>query len=95
MYNRSIRRIFIMAEIKPEKTPLARLVLFMICLAALGSIVAGAHYYTIDLPQQAAVVAPANSPSDNCQDCYDRCARDYPNSGGCKYNCLIYVCGKT
>ena len=77
------------------QSPLARLVLFMTCLAIAGSILAGAHYYTIDLPQQTSVVAPANSPSDNCQDCYDRCAREFPNSDGCKYNCLIDVCGKT
>jgi hypothetical protein len=77
-----------------EKTPLARLMFFMICLAVAGSILAGAHYYAIDLPQQNAVVAPVNSPSDNCQDCYDWCAREHPNSGGCKYNCLIYVCEK-
>jgi len=79
-------RTFIPAMIKPEsiedeslsesqKSPLARLVFFMVCSAIAGSILAGAHYYTIDLPQQTAVVAPANSPSDNCQECYDWCAR--------------------
>ena len=44
-----------------ERTSLARLVLFMVCLAAAGSFVAGAHYYTIDLPQQNAVQAPTNA----------------------------------
>lgn len=83
-----------MADTQSGKTSLARLVLFIICLAVAGSILAGAHYYAIDLPQQNAVVAPANSPSDNCQDCYDGCAREHPNSIGCKYNCLINVCGK-
>jgi len=41
-----------MTETKPERTPLARFVLFMVCLSIAGTIVAGAHYYTIDLPQQ-------------------------------------------
>jgi len=34
------------------QSPLARLVLFMVCLAIAGSCIAGAHYYTVDLPQQ-------------------------------------------
>ena len=77
-----------------ERSPLYCLVLFMTCLAIAGSILAGIHYYTIDQPQQKIVVPPANNPSDNCQDCYDWCTREHPNSGGCKYNCLIYVCNK-
>ena len=77
-----------------QKSPLTRLVLFMVCLSIAGSIVAGAHYFAVDLPQQKAVQAPSNSPSDNCQECYDRCDAEFPNSGGCKYNCLIYVCRK-
>jgi len=77
-----------------EQSPLARLVLFIVCIAILGSALATLHYAVVDLPQQTTVAAPANSPSDNCQDCYDLCAREYPNSGGCKYNCLIYVCNK-
>ncbi|MCK9581861.1 MAG: hypothetical protein M0Q92_15635 [Methanoregula sp.] len=78
----------------PTTSPLARLVLFMICLSIAGTVVAGAHYYAVDLPLQAEVKAPVNSPGDNCQDCYDRCNLEFPNSGGCKYNCLIYVCQK-
>lgn len=77
-----------------EQSPLARLVLFIVCIAILGSAFATLHYAVVDLPQQTAVVAPANSPSDNCQECYDWCTREHPNSGGCKYNCLIYVCNK-
>ncbi len=43
------------------QTPLSRLILFMICLAIAGSIVAGAHYYAVDLPVQNAVTQqPAN-----------------------------------
>jgi len=33
-------------------SPLARLVLFMICLSVAGSAVAAAHYAAIDMPQQ-------------------------------------------
>jgi hypothetical protein len=42
-------------------SPLVRLVLFMVCLSIAGSIVAGAHYYAVDLPQQQALQAPTNS----------------------------------
>jgi hypothetical protein len=44
-----------------EQPPLARLVLFMICLAALGSILAGAHYLILDIPAQQNVPSPENS----------------------------------
>ncbi|MFA5267689.1 MAG: hypothetical protein WC379_06925 [Methanoregula sp.] len=80
-----------MAEIQSEKTPLARLVLFMVCLAVAASIVAGAHYYAVELPLQEAISAPQNS-GMSCQECYDWCSATYPNSGGCKYNCQVYVC---
>jgi hypothetical protein len=49
-----------MISLQSEKSPLARLVLFMVCLSVAGSIVAGVHYYTVDLPQQQNVQAPAN-----------------------------------
>lgn len=42
------------------KSPLTRLVLFMICLAIAGSFVAGVHYFAVDLPQQKVPEAPAN-----------------------------------
>jgi len=46
----------------PDKqSPLAGLVLFIICIAIAGTFVAGVHYFTIDLPQQKAVQAPENS----------------------------------
>ena len=53
-------------------SPLARLVLFMICLAIAGSIIAGVHYIAIDShkPQ-----APSNAYScyDSCNDYYNQC----------------------
>jgi len=42
-------------------TPLARLVLFIICLAIFGSAGAGVHYYTVDLPAQKIVEIPKNA----------------------------------
>lgn len=67
------------------RTPLARLVLFMICLSIAGSAVAGAHYYAIDLPAQvAALHPPANS--ESCT---------IIHSGGCTHilNTICYVSG--
>jgi hypothetical protein len=49
---------FIMSQ--SQKSPLARLVLFMICLSIAGGFVAGVHYFAIDLPQQQKVQAPHN-----------------------------------
>lgn len=51
----------------PE-SPLARLVVFMVCLSVAGGIVAGVHYYTVDLPQQQSLQAPTNA-----YDCWDVC----------------------
>ena len=68
-----------------EQSYLARLVLFMVCLALAGSITAGAHYYAIDIPQQNAVQAPDNSGSSamTCAICKNNCkvSADY-------YDCL-------
>jgi hypothetical protein len=55
----------------PQQSPLARLVLFMFCLAIFGSLVAGAHYIAVDLPsQEAALYPPANS--ESCTIIYTR-----------------------
>jgi uncharacterized protein YneF (UPF0154 family) len=51
-------------ETMREKSPLARLFLFIICLSIAGSIVAGAHYLAVDLPaKEIALHPPANSES--------------------------------
>ena len=42
-----------------ERSPLARLVLFMVCLSIAGSILAGIHYVAVDQPQQKALEAYA------------------------------------
>ncbi len=57
------------------QSPLARLVLFMVCLAIAGSCIAGAHYYTVDLPQQK-MTPPGNGPAfgNQCAICQANCA---------------------
>jgi hypothetical protein len=68
-----------------ERSPLAGLVLFMIGLAIFGSIIAGAHYYAVDLPEQKNIPAPENNIPLNsgCKICQSNCngVRDY-------YNCM-------
>jgi hypothetical protein len=80
-----------------ERSPLAGLVLFMISLAILGSIIAGAHYYTVDLPDQQKVVqAPENSQtnalSQKCITCKNNCnylpeSEKYPCLENCELIC--------
>jgi len=58
--------------------PLAKLVLFMFCLAIAGSALAGAHYYTVDLPAQKNLPAPGNAQfsKSNCDVCKHNCIVD-------------------
>jgi len=57
-----------------SKSPLARLVLFAICLAVAGSIVAGVHYFAVDLPGQQALHAPMNGDClESCDDLFSQC----------------------
>ena len=67
------------------RSPLARLVLFMVCLAIAGSCIAGAHYYTVDLPQQKAT-PPENGMklSHQCDICKANCVGELDI-----YNCLL------
>jgi hypothetical protein len=52
-----------------EKSPLGRLVLFIVCLAIAASLVTGTWYGAVVLPQQKALQTPENS------GCVDRCDR--------------------
>jgi len=55
-------------------TPLGRLVLFMVCLSIAGSLLAGAHYFAVDLPAQKAITAPSNGYCEtSCEWVYDDC----------------------
>jgi len=64
-----------MSASQPARSPLARLVLFMVCLAIAGSCIAGAHYYSVDLPQQK-VTPPDNGKTlgHQCDICKTNCA---------------------
>lgn len=57
-------------------SPIFRLVLFIVCLALFGSIIGGAHYYLVDLPEQKTLSGspPANwNLQDICNSCKDQC----------------------
>jgi len=67
-----------MAETKASPSPLARLVLFICCLAIAASILAAAHYLVIDLPAQKNLPAPENAQysNSNCDICRQNCKID-------------------
>jgi hypothetical protein len=48
------------------KSPLARLVLFIICLSIAGSLLAGSHYILIDRPAQEYAAHPPANYSGTC-----------------------------
>jgi hypothetical protein len=71
----------------PEKSPLARLVLFMFCLAILGSALATLHYAAVDLPQQKASPPPDNSQKlSKCSICTSNCVFE-PDYFNCMQEC--------
>ena len=79
-------------------SPLARLVLFTVCLAIAGTILAGAHYFVVDLPHQNAVAAPKNGvgPIGSCdldisRLCYHLCYynAECARQCGLEYGCMI------
>lgn len=78
---------------EPERSPFARLVLFMTCLAIAGSVVAGAHYYAVDLPAQKALQAPENAQysETNCALCLHNCMFD-PDRYLCESICRDLEC---
>jgi hypothetical protein len=55
-----------------ERSPLARLVLFLVCLSLVGMLAAGAYWYVVDLPQQNARV-PVNSVPGMSSQCERNC----------------------
>jgi len=64
----------------------------MMCLSIAGSIVAGTHYYAVDLPQQQNVQMPENNLKSDCLDscisvlstCVSGCRDDM-----CRYRCEV------
>lgn len=73
------------------RSPLASLVLFMVCLSIAGTVVAGAHYFAVDLPQQKALPAPANDFSP-CEKSCAYCWYLSGNPGTCYTNCVKQNC---
>lgn len=78
-----------------ERSPFARLVLFMICLSIAGSVLAGAHYYAVDLPAQKALKAPENgwSSTSPCEVCTGNCIIHQINGDQRRYYDCIEQCG--
>ena len=56
--------------------PLARLIVFIVMLSVAGSILAGLHYYAVDLPQQQVQRPPANG-NGPWTDCLNKCQANY------------------
>ncbi|MDO9326423.1 MAG: hypothetical protein Q7T80_15850, partial [Methanoregula sp.] len=74
------------------RSPRARHVPFMVCLAIAGSCVAGAHYYTVDLPQQKATPPENNGIKlvEDCRICKSNCYSEpdiYPCHSECDMIC--------
>jgi hypothetical protein len=70
-------------------SPLARLVLFIICLSIAGSAVAGVHYYAVDLPVQMEQQPPHNAAWTKCENCRLTCSYA-PDPVSCLNDCDLY-----
>lgn len=79
-----------MSESPSQQSPLARFVLFMVCLAIAGSFLAGAHYYAVDLPAQNAGLPPDNGlkPFSKCPICVSDCVGK-PDLYDCLTECKL------
>ena len=55
-----------LAELKSPRSPLAQLVLFMVCLAIAGSLLAGTHYVLVDKPAQEYAAHPPENSDRSC-----------------------------
>jgi hypothetical protein len=91
MINRNMKQPH--GEKMSERSPLARLVLFMVCLAVAGSVLGWAHYLVIDLPAQKNLPAPENAQSSgsNCALCLHNCEID-PDRYSCEAMCKDLEC---
>jgi hypothetical protein len=63
------------------QSPLARFIVFMVMLSVAGSILAGFHYYAVDLPQQKDLRPPSNM---GLVACHDKC---YQEERACQGKC--------
>lgn len=73
-------------------SPLGRLVLFMLCLAVIGTITAGGYYLAVELPSrpEADSRPPDNSANIMCANCLFKCNYD-PKPFECRSHCDL-VC---
>ena len=62
-----------------ETTPLGCLAFFIVGVSVLGSILAGAHYFAIDLPKQQPITLPENGASEMIE-FQERCKGDCYNA---------------
>ena len=73
--NRIITRMVI--PLSESRSPLARLVLFMVCLSIAGVFVSGVYTYTVELPQKS-LTAPENAyDMYKMNDCLKECNEKY------------------
>ncbi|NMB77778.1 MAG: hypothetical protein GYA23_01630 [Methanomicrobiales archaeon] len=77
-----------------KRSPLAQLVLFMICLSLVGTFVAGAHYYVIDIPEQKAIAGhPPANPNTDILEKYNACVSTFCyDAVGEEYFKCLYLC---
>lgn len=86
-----------MSVSQPARSPLARLVLFMVCLSIAGAAAAAVHYYAIDLPAQAMIQPPQNQQGrcfDSILECMDYCDTVSPMwaNPARNFDCKYYLC---
>jgi hypothetical protein len=90
-----------MSASQPVHQPLARFVLFMICLAIAGSAIAVVHYGVVDLPAQATLQAPRNAlaplPETCTKENMDKCESGCTHPNGvidlnCYEACIYSIC---
>jgi hypothetical protein len=63
------------------QTPLARFVLFIVCLSLVGICIAGVYYIAVELPHQRDQQPPANGA---LTDCFTQCRSDFSS---CLHTC--------
>jgi hypothetical protein len=62
--------------VSEQKSPLARLVLFMVCLSIVGVLVSGAYVSVVEQPQRNSLTAPQNGNGDLTA-CFAACEAKY------------------
>ena len=88
--NRIITRMVI--PVSDAKSPLARLVLFMVCLSAAGIFISGMYTFAVEQPKQQSLQAPTNAyHSEMMVDCVNACNEKFSGNAVAGRICEI-VC---